>query len=203
MDYWPVWAPLRRSPEPPRSAFITQHPKLDGTDFYMFNSYETGRQGFVTLIADYLPLQDAYGGPNYFTLDPKARYDINIDNDGDAKIDIRFRFNFQNTLNDIALDIAGKQISVPFVNIGPTTVGNTANLNVVETYTVEHWRNGKVQQVTDAKTRVRASPSPPTTSATSLSPTTPPTPIAISTTSKFPAAPPTAACSSASAKIRL
>ncbi|WP_164929156.1 DUF4331 domain-containing protein [Gloeobacter violaceus] len=133
--------------------FITQHPKLDGTDWYMFNSYETGREGYVTLIANYLPLQDAYGGPNYFTLDPKARYDINIDNDGDAKIDIRFRFNFQNTLNDIALDIAGKQISIPFVNIGPTTVGNTANLNVVETYTVEHWRNGKVQQVTDAKTR--------------------------------------------------
>jgi uncharacterized protein DUF4331 len=44
--------------------FITEHPKVDGTDFYMFRSYEPGRENFVTLIANYLPLQDAYGGPN-------------------------------------------------------------------------------------------------------------------------------------------
>ena len=43
---------------------ITGSPKVDGTDFYMFRSYESGRQGYVTLIANYLPLQDAYGGPN-------------------------------------------------------------------------------------------------------------------------------------------
>ena len=51
---------------------ITQMPKVDGTDFYMFNSYEAGRSGYVTLIANYVPLQDAYGGPNFFTLDPDA-----------------------------------------------------------------------------------------------------------------------------------
>ena len=43
--------------------FITKNPKVDATDFYMFNSYEPGREGYVTLIANYLPLQDAYGGP--------------------------------------------------------------------------------------------------------------------------------------------
>ena len=48
---------------------ITGKPKLDGTDFYMFRSYEPGRQGYVTLIANYIPLQDAYGGPNFFTMD--------------------------------------------------------------------------------------------------------------------------------------
>jgi len=41
---------------------ITGTPKLDGADFYMFNSYEAGRSNFVTFVADYLPLQDAYGG---------------------------------------------------------------------------------------------------------------------------------------------
>ena len=45
---------------------ITTTPKVDATDFYMFKSYEAGRDGYVTLIANYLPLQDAYGGPNYF-----------------------------------------------------------------------------------------------------------------------------------------
>ena len=33
--------------------FITTQPKVDGADFYMFNSYEVGRSGFVTMIANY------------------------------------------------------------------------------------------------------------------------------------------------------
>src|SRR5690242_20604402 len=51
--------------------FITTAPKVDGTDFYMFRSYEGvaadgngGRSDFVTLIANYQPLQGPYGGPN-------------------------------------------------------------------------------------------------------------------------------------------
>ena len=44
--------------------FITQMPKVDGTDFYMFRSYEPNKAQYVTLIANYVPLQDAYGGPN-------------------------------------------------------------------------------------------------------------------------------------------
>ena len=68
--------------------FITTAPKVDATDFYMFRSYETGRGDYVTLIANYLPLQDAYGGPNYFTLDPNALYEIHIDNNGDAREDL-------------------------------------------------------------------------------------------------------------------
>jgi len=64
--------------------FITGSPKVDGSDFYMFRSYESGREGYVTFVANYLPLQDAYGGPNYFDLDADALYEIHIDNDGDA-----------------------------------------------------------------------------------------------------------------------
>ena len=52
---------------------ITRMPTVDSTDFYMFNSYEPGRTGYVTLLADYLPLQDPYGGPNYFALDSRPR----------------------------------------------------------------------------------------------------------------------------------
>ena len=51
--------------------FIAAQPQLDATDFYMFMSYESGRAGYVTLVANYLPLQDPYGGPNYFKLDPE------------------------------------------------------------------------------------------------------------------------------------
>jgi len=59
--------------------FITTVPKVDATDFYMFTSYEPARltgAKYVTMIANYLPLQDAYGGPNYFKLDANALYEI-------------------------------------------------------------------------------------------------------------------------------
>lgn len=119
--------------------FITTMPKVDGTDFYMFNSYEPSRAGFVTLIANYQPLQDSYGGPNYFTMDDKARYKINIDNDGDAKADVIFTFAFRTERKSITLPIGGKQVAVPLVNvsgIGPE-VGDTAAANVTEYYTVD------------------------------------------------------------------
>ena len=51
---------------------IAGQPRVDGTDFYMFRSYEPGRSAYVTFIANYIPLQDAYGGPNYFNLDPES-----------------------------------------------------------------------------------------------------------------------------------
>ena len=74
--------------------FITEQPKVDATDFYMFRSYEPGREGYVTLIANYLPLQAPYGGPNYFTLDPDALYEIHVDNDGDGVENLTFQFRF-------------------------------------------------------------------------------------------------------------
>jgi hypothetical protein len=117
--------------------FITKNPKTDGTDFYVFRSYEPGREGFVTLIANYQPLQDAYGGPNYFTLDPEALYEIHIDNNGDAKEDMTFRFDFDTQLKGLAVAAGDKKTAVPLVNIGPISANDTSNLNVLETYTVE------------------------------------------------------------------
>ena len=80
--------------------FITQMPKVDGTDFYMFRSYEPGKEQYVTLIANYVPLQDAYGGPNYFMMDPAAVYEIKIDNNGDSVEDLSYQFRFSNTNKD-------------------------------------------------------------------------------------------------------
>ncbi len=78
--------------------FITKNPKVDNTDFYMFNSYENGRGNFVTLLANFQPLQAPYGGPNYFTMDPDALYEILIDNTGDGVEDLTFQFKFSNDL---------------------------------------------------------------------------------------------------------
>jgi hypothetical protein len=57
-------------------------PRVDGTDLYLFRSYEAGRQGFVTMLANYIPFQDPGGGPNFYQLDstnyPLVRF-INLD----------------------------------------------------------------------------------------------------------------------------
>jgi hypothetical protein len=117
--------------------FITTVPKVDATDFYMFRSYEPGREGFVTLIANYMPLQDPYGGPNYFSLDPNALYEIHIDNNGDAREDLSFQFRFRNTLKDIALNIGGQQVSIPLIQAGQISGVNPATLNLRETYSID------------------------------------------------------------------
>ena len=100
--------------------FITGAPKVDGTDFYMFRSYEGvaangtgGRSDYVTLLANYQPLQAAYGGPNYFSMDPNALYEIHIDNNGDAREDITFQFRFKNALKSIALPIGSSSVAIP------------------------------------------------------------------------------------------
>src|SRR5579864_2755043 len=116
--------------------FIAGQPKVDGTDFYMFRSYEPGRSGFVTFIANYNPLQDAYGGPNYFSLDPKALYEILIDNDGDARADLSFQFRFTNTYKNLTVNVGGKQVAVPLTNIGPVDAQGD-NLNLTQSYSIE------------------------------------------------------------------
>jgi hypothetical protein len=117
--------------------FITTAPKVDGTDFYMFRSYEPGREDFVTLIANYQPLQDPYGGPNYFSMDPNALYEIHVDNDGDAREDITFQFRFSNNLKNIALPVGDKTVAIPLIQAGQVTSPNATLLNLNEKYTVD------------------------------------------------------------------
>jgi hypothetical protein len=134
--------------------FITGLPKVDASDFYMFRSYEPGRAGFVTLIANYLPLQDAYGGPNYFLLDPKALYEIHLDNDGDGKEDLTFQLRFQNLDRGLAVPAGGKSIPVPLTNIGPVTATDSSAQNVSQSYTLtlvrKDRRHGGAASITDA-----------------------------------------------------
>ena len=124
--------------------FITGSPKVDGTDFYMFRSYEGvaadgtgGRSDYVTLLANYQPLQSPYGGPNYFQMDPNALYEIHVDNNGDAVEDITFQFRFKNNLKSIPLTIGSASVPIPLIQAGAVANLNDANLNVNETYEVK------------------------------------------------------------------
>ena len=126
---------------------ITSTPKVDGADFYAFSSYEPGRDGYVTLVADYVPLQDSYGGPNYFQLDPNALYEIHVDNSGDGVEDLTFQFRFTNVSKNISLVIGSgdsKQTNaIPLLAAGPITAGNTASLNVDQSYTLNIIRGAR------------------------------------------------------------
>src|SRR5471032_3409196 len=137
-----AYAPSAMASSHREAPFISQNPKVDGTDFYMFRSYEPGRSAFTTLIANYVPLQDAYAGPNYFEMDPNALYEIHVDNNGDAKEDITFQFRFTNTLladpagEGKTLPIGGQNVAIPLINFGAISAGNNAALNRTETYTL-------------------------------------------------------------------
>jgi hypothetical protein len=136
--------------------FITTRSKVDGTDFYLFNSYEAGRAGFVTMIASYQPFENPQGGPNYYTMDPSALYEIHVDNTGSGKEALTFQFRFTTVDNGLAVTAGGKSIPVPLVNIGPVSAGSTAAQNVAETYTITlvrgDRRTGTATPITDAST---------------------------------------------------
>jgi hypothetical protein len=126
--------------------FITTVPKVDATDFYMFASYEAGRDGYVTLLANYQPLQDAYGGPNYFSMDPNALYEIHVDNNGDAREDLTFQFRFSNRLaggTGVELPIGDKNVAIPLIQAGQVAGIGSASLNLQESFSVSVVRGSR------------------------------------------------------------
>jgi hypothetical protein len=143
---------------------ITRMPAVDSTDVYLFNSYEQGRDGYVTVLANYIPLQDPYGGPNYFALDSSALYEIHIDNNGDAREDLTFQFRFKNQLaNDnsgLKLKVGSASqpaaVAIPLKNLGPVSAIDSSQLNFKESYTLTlvrgDRRGGQRTEITDAAT---------------------------------------------------
>lgn len=118
---------------------ITELPKVDNTDTYAFRSYEPGREDFVTLIANYQPGLDPGSGPNYYTMDPDALYEIHIDNNGDAVEDLTYQFKFTNTLrNDrgVTVNVGGVDQPIAVRYLGTVNQVDDADLGERETYTV-------------------------------------------------------------------
>lgn len=118
---------------------VTKSPKVDNTDFYLFRSYEPGRAAYVTMIANFQPGENPGDGPNYYTMDPDAVYEIHVDSDGDAKEDLTFQFKFANTLRNgtgITLNIGGKTLPIALRHAGQVTQPDDADLGEVEDFTV-------------------------------------------------------------------
>lgn len=121
---------------------VSRTPKLDGTDLFVFRSYEPGREDFVTLIACFQPFQDPFAGPDYFLMDPDARYQIHVDRTGDGVEDVSFRFRFTNALaqgvSAPSQPPVGQQLTSPLVNTAPISqMVDPPEAGIRETYTVD------------------------------------------------------------------
>ena len=73
---------------------IAADPLADNTDVYAFRSTESGRSGFVTLIANYIPFEEPSGGPHFYKFDDNVLYEIKVDNTGDGVEDVSYQFRF-------------------------------------------------------------------------------------------------------------
>ena len=104
---------------------ISQDPTADLTDVYAFVSPD--KQDTVTLIANVIPFEAAYGGPNYFRFGDDVVYSINVDNNGDARADIIYQFRFKTTVQNP---------NTFLYNTGPVKSPTDPNLNVRQTYDV-------------------------------------------------------------------
>jgi hypothetical protein len=77
---------------------ISKDPVADNADVYAFVSPDSPET--VTLISNFVPLQDPPGGPNFFEFGDDVLYSIYIDNDGDGRPEISYVFNFSTQLRN-------------------------------------------------------------------------------------------------------
>ncbi|WP_243725877.1 DUF4331 domain-containing protein [Actinomadura rubrisoli] len=129
---------------------ISGQPQYDNTDVYAFVSPD--KPDTTTLIANFLPFQEPAGGPNFYKFARDARYDINVDNDGDALPDLTYRFQFRDRLKD------GNTF---LYNTGPVTSLDDPDLNFTQTYdlTLIQRVKGRVHQAVKLAEHVPVAPS--------------------------------------------
>jgi hypothetical protein len=125
---------------------ISKDPTADSTDVYAFVSPDD--PSTVTLIANYIPLEAADGGPNFYEFADDVVYNINIDNTGDGKPNIAYQFRFK-TVNNIPSSF--------LYNDGPITSltgAGAAAWNRQQTYTLTHVDYGTSGWPTPKSTKV-------------------------------------------------
>ena len=115
---------------------ISKDPVADNTDTYAFVSPD--RPDTVTIITNYIPLEDPAGGPNFFEFGDDVLYQINIDNDNDGKSEITYEFEFttRNTNPNTFL-----------YNTGPIDRIDSPNFNRKQTYDVHEVRGRRRRQL--------------------------------------------------------
>jgi hypothetical protein len=114
---------------------IAEDQFADNTDVYAFISPSDPTK--VVFVANYVPLLLGSSGPNYYKFGDDVRYEIVLDNDGDARPDITYRFEFE------SYTVTG---STFLYNTGPVAAVDDKNLNVRQSYSltrIDHNANNK------------------------------------------------------------
>ncbi|MCW2614581.1 MAG: hypothetical protein JWN08_1575 [Frankiales bacterium] len=114
--------------------YIANDPAVDNTDTYAFVSPDNAAN--VTLIANWSPFSEPAGGPNFFPWDTDAAYDINVDNDGDAKPDLVYRWIFSD------VDKRGAGAGTFLYANGPVDTLDDPNLLFRQTYDLQVIQEG-------------------------------------------------------------
>jgi hypothetical protein len=111
---------------------ISKDPVADNTDVYAFVSPD--RPGYVTLIANFIPFQLPYGGPNFYEFGDDVLYEIHISNAGTARADVSYQFRFTTRVLN----------SETFLyNTGPiSSITDTKNWNRPQFYSVTRVERG-------------------------------------------------------------
>jgi Domain of unknown function (DUF4331) len=103
---------------------IAGDPRADNTDVYAFVSPDA--PDMVNLIANWIPFEEPNGGPNFYTWADDTRYNLKIDNDGDALPDLTYTWIFSTAIRDPSQQF--------LANTGPVTSLTDPDLNVFQTY---------------------------------------------------------------------
>jgi hypothetical protein len=111
---------------------ISKDPVADSTDVYAFVSAD--RPDTVTILTNYIPLEDPAGGPNFFEFGDDVLYTINIDNDNDGKPELTYEFTFS-TRN--------QNPNTFLYNTGVIEKIDSANFNRRQTFDVTEVRRGR------------------------------------------------------------
>jgi hypothetical protein len=111
---------------------ISQDPAADNTDLYAFVSPDdpatsADESKKVTIIANYVPLEQPAGGPNFASFGDDVRYELKVDNTGDGAEDITYRFRFETDT---------RNPNTFLYNTGPIDSLDDADWNRPQTYTV-------------------------------------------------------------------
>src|SRR5246127_5427224 len=119
---------------------ISKDPVADSSALYAFVSPD--KPGFATIIANYVPLEDPDGGPNFFEFGDDVLYEIHISNSGKAQADISYQFRFRTEV---------RNENTFLYNTGPITSLNSPNWNRRQFYTaVRVDKSGKHTLVSNA-----------------------------------------------------
>ena len=111
---------------------ISKDPVADSTDTYAFVSPD--RPDTVTIITNYIPLEDPAGGPNFFEFGDDVLYRINVDNNGDGEADVYYDFKFRT--------VVGNPDTFLY-NTGPIASLDSPNFNRRQVFSVIEHRRGK------------------------------------------------------------